>query len=158
MPSFTAAGALLNLSLSIPIWSWPTWQKLTGITEALWESEDCKQFDWSNDALQAVKAFVSAAKPMTQTHKLNFFKKKADNNSLGRDSWIQWVNRHLTKDWRIHEVVLEGMNHHTCGPRFVLRREKTRKVNVQLTHLIYQLTCLPCTATTTEEHPCRQVF
>ncbi|KAI6097725.1 P-loop containing nucleoside triphosphate hydrolase protein [Pisolithus croceorrhizus] len=121
MPSFTVAGALLQLSEGgKDPWNWPQWQAITGLSSAPWvvETETTPHpLGWDAQTLDAVQAFVRAFDTRTkQEDRVRFMRKRDDTYSVGREAWRTFVTTHWLKEWRLERKVMDILQDNALAP------------------------------------------
>jgi hypothetical protein len=156
MPTITLAGALLVLSApsnaeeahpfadtideqpiaspsstcSIP-WCWPTWQQRTKLTSAPFSAtvNEDTPCDWNApDANHAVWTFVSNFWAVEDSAQVDYIKKKrTDNNSKGRDLWLEYFHTKWS-DWKVGSTVDAILAERSLDPYSVMKRLKVANV------------------------------
>jgi hypothetical protein len=120
MPTIRIPGPLLALSgpNSDDPWCWETWQSITGFDAAPFSNNavDHLPADWTPDTASAVRSFARKFWTLPENERIEFMKKKTDNDAAGRETWCAFVVDGWNKTWKAHETIVKLLLEHKVDP------------------------------------------
>ncbi|KAG6828497.1 hypothetical protein H0H87_001788 [Tephrocybe sp. NHM501043] len=97
------------------MWSWDTWQLITGVHHGFFNADDAKlPPGWSHLDAQNIKSFFFAYDAIpSEVNKVQFSTCSMATPHPGCKKWTDWVNKNYSK-WDIHNKVVKQFNMHDC--------------------------------------------
>lgn len=117
-------------SENYPPWCWPAWQERTGLRRAPFSPTLHYEtpHNWKQtDANDAVWAFVTNYFALTDSKRIEYIKRRPDNDAKGRNLWLNWLSPNLTK-WKMNQTVVDVLGEHSMDPYSIMKRHKVSKV------------------------------
>jgi len=116
------AGIFLNLSAeNLCPWRWPAWQGLVGVALPPWAPKEevdaaggkVKYFDTMH--LEAARTFAKTFYSKVGNDRQKFMVKRSDNDSMGRNAIINWVNQ-LVREAKIGDKISQILRDKRAHP------------------------------------------
>ncbi|KAG1772227.1 P-loop containing nucleoside triphosphate hydrolase protein [Suillus placidus] len=112
-------------------WCWPAWQQRTMLTSAPFSTtiNEDTPCDWKlPEANQAVWTFISNFWAVQDSTQVDYIKKKrSDNDSKGRDLWLDYFQKKWS-DWKVNSTVDAVLIERSLDPYSIMKRLKVANV------------------------------
>jgi hypothetical protein len=112
-------------------WEWEAWRGHTMLEHAPFSKDALVDppKGWTKELVSAVHAFASNYWALPDSQLIPYLRRIKDNDSIGRNTWIDFVNKGWNKTWRIHDLIDEQLIEHHIHPYAVMRRLKLNTVS-----------------------------